>query len=77
MFIVFVMFFEVIVVVEYKVKIVMRDSFVMRFFFGYNFGKYMEYWLSLGKNLKFKMLKIFYVNWFRFNENGKFLWLGL
>lgn len=54
----------------------MRDFFVMRFFFGYNFGKYMEYWLSMGNNLNYKLLRIFYVNWFRFDENNKFLWLG-
>lgn len=42
-----VMCFEFIVVVEYKGKIIMYDLFVMWFFFGYNFGYYLEYWLSM------------------------------
>lgn len=61
---------------EHKSKTVMRDPFAMRPFFGYNFGKYMEHWLSMAKNPKYKLPSIFHVNWFRTDENGKFLWPG-
>ena len=60
---------------EHKGKTIMHDPFAMRPFFGYNFGKYMEHWLSFGKKPNLKLPKIFHVNWFR-TENGKFLWPG-
>ena len=60
---------------EYKTKTVMRDPFAMRPFFGYNFGKYMEHWLGM-ETPKRKMPKIFHVNWFRVDDDGKFLWPG-
>lgn len=52
----------------------MHDPFAMRPFFGYNFGKYMEHWLSMEKHAQ--KPKIFHVNWFRKDENGKFIWPG-
>ncbi|XP_020610165.1 phosphoenolpyruvate carboxykinase, cytosolic [GTP]-like [Orbicella faveolata] len=61
---------------EHKSKTVMRDPFAMRPFFGYNFGKYMEHWLSMAKNPNHKLPRVFHVNWFRTDENGKFLWPG-
>ncbi|KAJ7381504.1 Protein kinase C-like 1 [Desmophyllum pertusum] len=61
---------------EHKSKTVMRDPFAMRPFFGYNFGKYMEHWLSMAKKPNHKLPRIFHVNWFRLDENGKFLWPG-
>jgi phosphoenolpyruvate carboxykinase (GTP) len=42
---------------------------------GYNFGDYLAHWLSLEKPGR-QMPKIFHVNWFRLNEEGKFLWPG-
>lgn len=60
---------------EHKGKVVMRDPFAMRPFFGYNFGKYMEHWLNMQKPGR-KMPKIFHVNWFRVDEDEKFLWPG-
>ncbi|XP_045455807.1 phosphoenolpyruvate carboxykinase [GTP]-like isoform X2 [Melitaea cinxia] len=60
---------------EHAGKVIMHDPFAMRPFFGYNFGEYLRHWLSMpqeGRN----MPKIFHVNWFRKNEQGKFLWPG-
>jgi len=54
----------------------MHDPFAMRPFVGYNFGKYIQHWLDFEKNPKNKLPKIFHVNWFRVDENKKFLWPG-
>jgi phosphoenolpyruvate carboxykinase (GTP) len=61
---------------EFKGKVIMHDPFSMRPFFGYNFGKYMEHWLSFGKKPNLKLPSIFHVNWFRKSADGKFLWPG-
>jgi len=60
---------------EHAGKSVMHDPFAMRPFMGYNFGKYMEHWLSLNKP-PHKVPRIYHVNWFRLNAQGKFLWPG-
>jgi phosphoenolpyruvate carboxykinase (GTP) len=44
-------------------------------FCGYNMAHYFKYWLEMGKRMN-KPPKIFHVNWFRTDENGKFLWPG-
>lgn len=53
----------------------MNDPFAMRPFFGYNFGKYLEHWLSMSQVENAKLPAIFHVNWFRKGNNG-FLWPG-
>ncbi|XP_076325359.1 phosphoenolpyruvate carboxykinase [GTP], mitochondrial-like [Tachypleus tridentatus] len=61
---------------EHKAKVIMHDPFAMRPFFGYNFGHYLEHWLSFRKKPENKLPKIFHVNWFRKNSDGKIIWPG-
>ncbi|THD24832.1 Phosphoenolpyruvate carboxykinase GTP [Fasciola hepatica] len=60
---------------EFTGKVVMHDPMAMRPFVGYNFGKYLEHWLQMERPGR-KMPLIFHVNWFRLNEQGKFVWPG-
>ena len=52
------------------------DSFAMKPFIGYNGGDYMQHWFDMGDKLGNKAPRIFYVNWFRKAEDGKFMWPG-
>jgi phosphoenolpyruvate carboxykinase (GTP) len=58
-----------------RVGIVRRDPMAMQPFCGYNFADYWQHWLDLGAKLK-RPPRIFHVNWFRRDAQGRFLWPG-
>ena len=59
-----------------KVGELRRDPMAMLPFCGYNMGDYFAHYLKIGSRRGAKLPKIYYVNWFRTDDNGKFLWPG-
>jgi phosphoenolpyruvate carboxykinase (GTP) len=52
------------------------DPMAMLPFCGYNMGDYFAHWVKIGERSGAKLPRIFYVNWFRKDADGKFLWPG-
>ncbi len=58
-----------------QVGVTRRDPMAMQPFCGYNFGDYWQHWLNVGARLT-RAPRIYHVNWFRRDAQGKFLWPG-